>query len=73
MRKRVLTVLGVSLIAALTMQTDTAAARNARKAAHAPVATNQQLRNAFGSMDRPSTAKPEVGERSCDNLWCYAD
>jgi hypothetical protein len=72
MRKRVLTVFGTSLIAALTIQADMAAARNARKAVHAPVATNQ-LRNAFGSMDRPSTAKPEVGERSCDIVWCYSD
>jgi hypothetical protein len=63
----------VSLIAALTIQAETAVARNARKVARAPVHANQQLRNAFGSMDRPSTAKPEGGERTCDIVWCYPD
>ena len=44
MRERILTVLGVLLIAALTIQTATAAARNVRKAARGAVPVTQQLR-----------------------------
>jgi hypothetical protein len=84
--KRVLTVIGGLLIAALTIQMATAAARNARKAARAPVPVAQQLRDAFGSVDRPSTAQSgysnnnkrhglsapaAVDNKSCDRFWCY--
>jgi len=84
--KRVLTVIGGLLIAALTIQMATAAARNARKAARAHVAVAQQLHDAFGSVDWTSTAQPDyshynkrhglsapaaVDNKSCDRLWCY--
>jgi len=62
MRRRVLTVLGVLLIATLTTQTATAAARNARKSARAPVPVAQQPRE-------PAA----VHSRSCDRFWCYED
>ena len=68
MRKRVLTVLGVLLIAALTTQMATAAARHARKAARAPVPVTQQLR------ERHELAPPAaIHNKSCDRLWCYDD
>ena len=67
MRKRVLTVLGVLLIAALTIQMATAAARNAQKAAHAPVPA-QELR------ERHVVPAPAaIHNRSCDKFWCYED
>ena len=84
-RKRVLTVIGGLLIAALTIQMATAAARNARKAARAPVVA-QHFRHAFGSVDWTSTAQSgysnynkrnglsapaAVDNKSCDRLWCY--
>jgi hypothetical protein len=52
MQKNALTAIGVLLVATLTIQTTTAAARGTRKAvrAHDPVA--QQQRNAFGSMEQ---------------------
>ena len=69
MRKNVLTVLGVLLIAAaLTIQMATAAARNARKAARAPVPVTQQLRERHGL-----SAPAAVHNRSCDRFWCYED
>jgi hypothetical protein len=64
MPKRVLTVLGVLLVAASTIQT-ASAARHGRKPAHAVV--TQQSRDARASM-------PAAGEtRSCDRFWCYPD
>ena len=68
MRKRVLTVLGVLFIATLTIQTATAAARHARKAARAPVATTQQLRDSHAQ-----AAPAPVHSRSCDIFACYDD
>jgi hypothetical protein len=68
MRKRVLTVLGVLLIAALTIQMATAAARNARKGARAPVPVTQQLRERHGV-----PAPAATHNRSCDRFWCYED
>jgi hypothetical protein len=67
MRKNVLTVLGVLLIAALTIQMATAAARHARKAARAPVPVTQQLR------ERHPSTPPAIHNRSCDIIWCYED
>jgi hypothetical protein len=68
MRKTVLTVLGVLLIAALTIQMAAAAARHARKAARAPVPVTQQLR------ERHRLSTPAaVHNRSCDIIWCYED
>jgi hypothetical protein len=68
MRNKVLTVLGVLLIAALTIPMATAAARHARKAARAPVPVTQQLR------ERQRIAPPAATHnRSCDIIWCYED
>jgi hypothetical protein len=68
MRKTVLTVLGVLLIAALTIQMAAAAARRARKAARAPVPVTQQLR------ERHRLSTPAaIHNRSCDIIWCYED
>jgi hypothetical protein len=64
MRKRVFSILGVLIIAALTAQTAMAAARHVRKA-RAPAPVNHQVRDAFGS------ASNAVGSKSCDRLWCY--
>jgi hypothetical protein len=86
MQKRFLTAIGVLLGAALTIQTTTAATRSARKAVRAPDPVTQQLRDAFGSMDWPSTARsghsyyngrhglsaPAASDnKSCDVIWCY--
>jgi hypothetical protein len=68
MRKRVLIVLGVLLIAASTIQMATAAARNARKAARAPVPVTQQLRESHRL-----SAPAAIHARSCDRFWCYED
>ena len=68
MRKRILTVLGVLLIAALTIQTAAAAARNARKAARGSVPVTQQLRERH-----ESSAPAAIQNRSCDRFWCYED
>jgi hypothetical protein len=68
MRKRVLTVLGVLFIATLTIQTATAAARHARKAARAPVPLTQQVRDS-----RALSAPAPVHTRSCDTIACYED
>jgi hypothetical protein len=62
MRQRILTVLGILLIATLTIQTATAARR---KPARVPAYAAQQLRDT-----RP--AAPAASDtRSCDTLWCY--
>jgi hypothetical protein len=61
---RVLTVLGVLLIAASTVQT-ASAARHGRKAAHAYI--TQQSRDARAAMPAASDTK------SCDRFWCYPD
>jgi hypothetical protein len=67
MRKRVLPVLGVLLIAALTTQM-AAAARHVRKAARGSATITQQLRKPHGfSAPAASDAK------SCDVVWCYSD
>ena len=86
MGKKVLIVFGMLAIAALTIQTETAAARSARKAARAPNPVTQQLRDVYGSMDWPSTARSGYSNRSerrglsapvaadnksCDNISCY--
>ena len=68
MRKRVLTVGAVLLIATLTIQTATATARNARKSAGAPVPVTQRLREGHGL-----SAPAAVHSRSCDRFWCYED
>jgi hypothetical protein len=65
MRKRVLTHLGVLVIAAWTIQTATAAAPHTRKATRSRAPATHQIREAFGSV-------PEaVGGKSCDVVWCY--
>jgi hypothetical protein len=86
MQKRVLTAIGVLLSAALTIQTATAATRSARKSARTLDPVTQQPRDAFGSVDWPSTARsghsyysgrhglsaPAAGDnKSCDIIWCY--
>lgn len=65
MRKKVLSRLGVLVIAALTIQTATAATRHTRKAARNPAAVTHQARDAYGS------APEAVGTKSCDVIWCY--
>jgi hypothetical protein len=86
MRKKLLTVLSVLLIAALTIQMATAAGRNARKAARSPVPVTHQLRDALGSVDWPSTAQSDysyyskrhglstpvaIDNKVCDIISCY--
>jgi hypothetical protein len=51
MRKSVLTILGVLLIAGSPVQTATASERHVRKAYRAPVAASQQFRNAHNSVE----------------------
>jgi hypothetical protein len=68
MRRRIWTVPGVLLIAILTIQTATAAARHARKSARAPVPVTQELRESHG-LSVPAA----VQVRSCDRFWCYED
>jgi hypothetical protein len=60
MRKIIITALGVSLIAASTVQTAAAAERrhHARKVHHAQ--TNQHFRDANNSIDWPATAGSEL-------------
>jgi len=65
MRKTVLSILGVLIVAALTVQMAIAAPRSARKAARAPAPPNHQIRDAFGS------APNAAGSKSCDIFWCY--
>jgi hypothetical protein len=80
MPARVLTVLGVLLIAALTIQEATAAARNAGKAARASGPVAQQRRDGFGSAQSDYSyrskrhglsAPAATGTKSCDVIWCY--
>jgi hypothetical protein len=86
MRKQMLIVFGVLTVAALTIQMGTAAAYSGRKAARAADPVTQQSRDAFGSVDRPSTAgsghsnrseRPGLSapvaanNKSCDIFYCY--
>jgi hypothetical protein len=82
MPARVLTVLGVLLIAALTIQQATAAARHAGKSARASGQVAQQRRDAVGSAQsgysyhskRQGLSAPAASDtKSCDILWCYQD
>jgi hypothetical protein len=68
MRKRVLTVLGALLIAALTTQMATAAARHVRKGTRASAPATQQLRKQHG-LSAPAASVT----KSCDVVWCYPD
>jgi hypothetical protein len=68
MRKEILTVLATVLIAALTIQTATAAPRHTRKALRAPVPATQQLRERH-----PLSTPAATHNRSCDIIWCYED
>jgi hypothetical protein len=65
MRKRALAHLSVLVIAALTIQTATAATHHARKPVRNPAPVTHQPRDAFGS------APVAVGSKSCDVFWCY--
>ena len=56
MRKIVLTIVGVLLIAGSTAQMATASEHHARKARVAPVAASQQLRNANNSVEVGTSA-----------------
>jgi hypothetical protein len=64
MPKRVLTVLGVLMLAVSTIQA-ASAARHGRKPAHAFV--TQQSRDARAAIPAASET------RSCDRFWCYSD
>jgi hypothetical protein len=85
MRKKVLIVFGM-VAAALTIQMGTATAGSGREAARAADPAARQLRDVFGSLDRPSTARsglsnrserPELSapvaadNKSCDIFYCY--
>jgi hypothetical protein len=61
MRKKVLAVLGVLLVAASTSQMEAAAARSIRKVARAHHSATRPLRNDFaiGSVNWPSTASSD--------------
>ena len=84
MRNRVLTILGVLLVAAFTSQIESAAAHSVRKVAWAHDHAIQQLRDAFGSWSStdqsgysnhrerhglPASAGDE--SKSCDIIWYY--
>jgi hypothetical protein len=69
MQRKALTAIDGLLVATLTIQATTAAARGTRKAVRATDPVAQQQRNAFGSMDRPSAARS--GSEGCDRIWCY--
>lgn len=88
MQKRVLTVIGLLFSAGFAIQAATAATSSARRPARVPHPATQQLRDAFGSIDWPSTGRsgysyygrrhelsaPEAGnDKSCDVIWCYAN
>jgi hypothetical protein len=65
MRKRVFGILGVLIIAALTVQMAAAAPRSAGKARRAPASVAHQFRDAFDLAPKP------VGSKSCDIFACY--
>jgi hypothetical protein len=65
MRKRVLSILGALVIAALTIPTANAASPRVPKAARAPAPVAHQFRDAFGSAPKP------IGSKSCDIFWCH--
>jgi hypothetical protein len=67
MRKRVLAVLAVLLIAALTTEMATAA-RHVRKGTRASAPATQQLRKQHG-LSAPAASVT----KSCDVVWCYPD
>ena len=67
MRKRVLAVLAVLLIGALTTEM-AAAARHVRKNARASAPVTQQLRQ-----QRGLSAPAASDAKSCDVVWCYSD
>jgi hypothetical protein len=67
MQKRVLAVLGVLLVAALTTEMATAA-RHVRKAARASAPVTQQPRK-----QRGLSAPAASDAKSCDVVWCYSD
>jgi len=79
MQKKVLTAIGVLFSAALTIQTATAAARSARKAARAPDRVAHQLRDAAPSgysdfSGRHGLSAPAAnGNKNFDIIWCYED
>ena len=67
MRKRVLTVLAVLLISALTTEM-AAAARHVRRSARASAPATQQFRG-----QRGVSAPAASDAKSCDVVWCYSD
>jgi hypothetical protein len=72
MRKRILAGFGLLFVSAFMTQLATAASSNARKPARAPVAVNQQFRDANGSADLPQGHRlPTSGSKSCDSYSCY--
>jgi len=86
MRKKVLAILGLMLVAVPASQVETVAARSVRKETRASHLETQQLRDAFNSVNWPSigqsghsnhsvrhglSASTAVESRSCDILWCY--
>ena len=72
MRKAALTVLGMALIGALTIQMATAAPRHTRKPARETVPATQQPRERHPP-SAATAAPPATRTRSCDVIWCYED
>jgi hypothetical protein len=68
MRKTVLTILGVLLIAGSTVQMTAAAERHVRKADRAPIPTSQQFRNANNSVAWPSAEQQSLSDYSEGHL-----
>ena len=66
MKEIVLSILGVVVIAVLTLQTATAAPRGAQRT-RVYAAPTREVRDAFGSVSK------EARSKSCDIFWCYAN
>ena len=67
MRQNALSILGVLIIAALTVQMATAAPSSARKAGRGHAPAIHQFRDSFGSAPKAAVSE------SCDRFWCYKD
>jgi hypothetical protein len=64
MRKTILTILGVLLVAGSSVQMTAAAERHTRKADRAPVSTSRQFRNANDSLAWPSVERQSLSDYS---------
>ena len=81
MRKKVLTILGVLLVAVSASRMEKAAGRSVLKKTGAPHPQTQQLRDGFAltaRWDRSNHTEQHglsslkaVENKSCDIIWCY--